>query len=176
MSARAGASVALVGLRGSGKSRVGRLLAEHLGWPFADLDEELAREAGAAAAGEVLSERGEEAFRDLEQEVLARCAAAPGPRVLATGGGVVEREANRRLLAGELRCVWLVAEPATLLARTAADPSARPALTELAPLAEVELLAERRAPLYGEVAEARVSTEGADAAGVAERVLRALGL
>ncbi|MCB9915005.1 MAG: type I 3-dehydroquinate dehydratase [Planctomycetes bacterium] len=152
--------VALVGLRGAGKSSVGRALAARLCWPFLDLDERLAllgrMQALPGGAGELLAELGEAAFRDLETRALAEVLDEPGPLVLATGGGAVCRAENRARLAERCRCVWLDAPAEVLLERTRRDATPRPALTDLAPLDEVRRLAAEREAWYAELAELRV--------------------
>jgi len=154
--------VCLVGPRCVGKTTVGAALARELGWPFSDLDDELAelwaRETGAAEAphaGELLAELGEEAFRDLEARALAALLDAGGPRLLATGGGCVERAENRARLAA-VPCLWMSADPGLLQHRLAADAAPRPALGGPDPVAELPDLIARRAPLYAEVAGAAV--------------------
>ena len=173
-----GTPLVLVGLRCTGKSTVGRLLADRFGVPFVDTDAWIAERAGAAHAGDVLAERGEEAFRDLEEQALAAVlgdgtdsdgpadAGASNPSrlaplarepslVVATGGGIVERASNRARLAAA-RVVWLRAEPEVLVERQLADPAPRPSLASSPPgadlLTEVRALAARRAPWFAEVA------------------------
>jgi shikimate kinase len=173
-------TLALIGLRCSGKSRVGRELASLCGARFVDLDEEvlalaLERRGGGVPGsrqwrevGQVLSSLGMEAFRELEAEALAATlreletqAAATGPAasasapraVLATGGGVVERPANRKLLRERTRCVWLRVEVPVLQARLGADRTLRPALWGVDPVAELPALSRRRDGLYRETAE-----------------------
>lgn len=170
--------IALIGLRGSGKSSVGHELAEELGVPFLDLDETLvgfhAAEDPAAAlssAGAILSELGEEGFRDLEARVLREVLATPGPKVLATGGGVVEWSENRELLTERCTCVWLDGALEVLLARIEADPTWRPPLTDLDPAAELAALARRRAPLYAEVAALKLDTSGSGIKSVVSVIL-----
>jgi len=173
-------TIALVGLRCSGKSSVGRALAERLALPFVDLDAELARLArerhGGAErpAGAWLAELGEPAFRDLETAALERVLARPAPCVLATGGGVVERAANRSLLAA-CTCVWLQVPAAELARRMEADPTPRPGLLGPDPTAEIEELERRRAPLYA-VLEPLAVDACAPAADVAARIERSLAL
>jgi shikimate kinase len=154
--------VALLGLRGSGKSTLGRALSELLEVAFVDLDERLALlHDGPPAprpAGSILEELGEPRFRELETEALRTTLVAPAPFVLATGGGVVERSENRALLADRCRCVWLDADPEVLLERIEKDPTPRPPLTDLDRLREVISLAERRASLYSEVAELKLDS------------------
>src|SRR5579885_2331707 len=86
----------LTGLSGAGKSTVGRLTANLLGWQFLDTDEMIAAQIGQPA-GQVLSDLGEERFRQLESDALQR-ASRQEAAVIATGGGAVIAEANRRLM------------------------------------------------------------------------------
>jgi shikimate kinase len=150
--------IALLGLRASGKSTLGPLLAQELGLAFIDLDEELVRAAlragvRAASAGELLAARGEREFRAFEADALRRVL-EPGPRlVLATGGGVVERADNRAWLARATRGVLLCVAPALLAARRAADPNPRPPLAGRDARAEAELLWRRREAWYRALAE-----------------------
>lgn len=147
--------IALVGLRASGKTTVGRALARLSALPFVDLDDEVASAAGASGAGEVIDELGLETFRRLEARVLERVltgAQRTGPLVLATGGGAVEDPVSRQWLAVRTRCVWLRAGLELLRARLAADPTHRPSLTGAEPLEELAELERRRAPLYAAVA------------------------
>lgn len=174
------ATLALLGLRGSGKSTVGRALAGELGLAFVDLDErvlETGRRAGHAAgsAGELLARAGQAVFRELEATAL-RCLLEPSPGlVLATGGGVVERADNRTWLARTTRGIHLCVPNAILAARLAADPTLRPPLTGLDPRAELELLAARREPHYHALAEVVLAVGDEPPAELAARIRRALG-
>ncbi|MCL4155054.1 UNVERIFIED_CONTAM: hypothetical protein GTU68_001590, partial [Idotea baltica] len=153
-------TVTLVGLRGSGKTTVGKLLAQKLGVSFVDLDQELTECFGleGESTGELLSRVGEEEFRDLEERALADCLERGIPQVLATGGGAVLRLTNRRLLIERSFCVWLQASPEELSRRVHAqaaespEASVRPALTDLDPLEEMRHLAETRREHYAAVA------------------------
>ena len=173
-----GLPVALVGLRGSGKTTVGRALAGRLALAFSDLDDEVALIAGAPSAGAVIEELGLEAFRRLEARALERVltdALRAGPLVLATGGGAVESPVNRQWLALRTRCVWLRAGAAVLRERLAADPTHRPSLTGADPLDELDELERRRAPLYTEVAHIEVDAERSKPSELACRIADALG-
>jgi shikimate kinase len=163
--------LALVGYRGTGKTTVGRLLAERLGRPFVDADRELEARAGRPIRA-IFAEEGEPAFRDLEEATLRDLAARPGV-VLATGGGVVLRGPNRRALRRFGFVVWLTASPDVLAGRLRDDGGGRPALTAAGPLAEIAAVLEARTPLYREVADAVVETEGRTPAQVADAVLAA---
>ncbi len=169
-------SIALVGLRGSGKTTVGRLLAQLLAFDFCDLDKHLVTiDYGVETdAGELLARIGVERFRELEARSLSSCLAWDQPVVLATGGGVIEAAENRDLLCRRTRCVWLDADAGVLHERICGDPTRRPALTDLDPLEEIRVLAERRAPLYGEVAEFCVQTSDREPSAVANEIFTKL--
>ena len=100
------AKIFLVGFMGTGKTTLGRLLADRLGWEFHDLDGLMEDEEGASII-RIFAEKGEPYFRELEQRTLARLAAAPGRAVIACGGGTFCTAENQALLH---RCgitVWL---------------------------------------------------------------------
>jgi shikimate kinase len=171
--------IALLGLRASGKSTLGRLLARELALAFLDLDEELlhaARRAGvhAASAGELLAARGEREFRAFEADALRRLL-EPGQRlVLATGGGVVERADNRAWLARAARCVLLNVPPAELARRRGADPLVRPLLAGRDAREESELLWRRREAWYRGLAEVEIEAGAEPPEALVARVRTAL--
>lgn len=137
-------SVVLIGQRGSGKSTLGRRLAERLGRPFVDVDELVATLAGRPA-DDVLARDGESAFRALEARALRLAAQRPGAVVATGGGSVLCAEAFAELRRGAL-VAFLDAPPDVLEQRVSLRP--RPPLTDLAPRAEIEALRARRRPLY----------------------------
>ncbi len=142
----------LVGLRGSGKSTVGKLLADRLGYDFFDTDVVLEQRLGQTIQ-EIFAQRGERYFRDWEQTILEELA-LPQKRVIATGGGIVLREANRAVLKQGF-VVWLDAPAEILWQRLQQDTgnqARRPNLTPLGGRAELQHLAEVRQPLYQQVA------------------------
>src|SRR5271154_3986040 len=98
-------TITLIGLMGAGKSSVGRRLAQALGLPFRDADEEVERAAGRPAS-EIFEELGEAAFRDGERRVIARLLEGP-PHVLATGGGAFMNPDTRQLILGKAVSIWL---------------------------------------------------------------------
>jgi shikimate kinase len=107
----------LIGLSGSGKSTVGRLLARRLGWRFVDTDQEIRRRTGLAIEA-IFRDQGEPAFRMLEADVLEQVCGRQH-QVIATGGGAVIAPENRaRMLDGNL-VVWLEGAPETLATRLA---------------------------------------------------------
>ena len=146
--------IALVGLRGSGKTSVGVLLAERLSIPFLDSDRYLS-ERGASPA-DLIRERGLEEFRTREAAAVEDLSQAL-EGVLALGGGAVETARVRTALA-RWWVVHLDAPDQILLDRITRDGIDRPSLTELPPAAEIADLRDRRAPLYSSVAAVMIST------------------
>jgi shikimate kinase len=175
------AIVALIGLRCSGKSSVGRELAKKLGRPFVDLDVEIARdftsERGLAqpmAAGEILSAFGESVFRDVEQTSLERVLGRNEACVIATGGGVVGRAANRESLKRVATCVWLRVPIAELQRRMRSEGGTRPALLGNDPVTEIAEIEARRGPLYAEVANHTIECGTLGTAKIARRIVELL--
>jgi shikimate kinase len=163
----------LIGYRGSGKTTVGRLVADRLGWSFVDADAVLEERFGRTIR-EIFAADGEAAFRDKESAVLAdlcRCVDA----VIATGGGVVLREANRALLKRHGLVAWLAADPPTLLARIQDDPTTAARRPDLAGggLAEVERLLAARETLYRESADVVVPVAALSPEQAADAILAA---
>ena len=139
----------LIGPRGCGKSRVGRLLAEALAVPFHDLDEIIRHEQGCSIA-QIVLEDGWATFREMESRALARLAMELAPAVIATGGGVVLDEANCYMMRGSGRAVYLEAPLSVLVERLTAVPDAdhRPALTDLPLAQEMGQILRERQHLY----------------------------
>ena len=122
----AGQRIALLGLRGAGKSSVGRALAAILDWPFVELDAEIERHSGLTLE-QIFELNGTEAFRRAERETL-RGLLDSGPRqcVLATGGGLVTDPETWTLLRGQAWTVWLKARPEEHWHRVVAQGDTRP--------------------------------------------------
>lgn len=165
--------VLLVGMMGSGKTTVGRLLAGRLGRRFFDSDEEVEHATGRTVP-EIFASDGEAAFRAEERRALETAVASPAPAVVAVAGGAVLDPRNRALLARAGTVVWLRADPATTLAGRVGDGAGRPLLGDDPPAALRRLAAERT-PLYEDVADVVVDVDGAAPAAVVESVLAALG-
>ncbi|MEP7215490.1 MAG: shikimate kinase, partial [Anaerolineaceae bacterium] len=136
----------LIGLSGSGKSTVGRILGERLGWEFADSDRELESARGRGVP-EIFRDEGEDAFRGYEATALDQLATRE-PIVVATGGGAPTDERSRRAL-GSGFVVWLVASPERAAERLATNPETeeRPLLGGDAP-ARLRALNDERLELY----------------------------
>lgn len=151
-----GVSVVLVGMPGSGKSTVGRLLARQLGYRYTDSDSDIEARLGQSIR-EHFEQHGEQSFRDIEQAVIAELA-GEGRMVLATGGGAILREANRRVLGGEgNRVVYLRSTPEELMRRLRHDTQ-RPLLQGGDALKKLRELYRVRDPLYREVADYIIDT------------------
>ena len=155
------ARVALVGLRGAGKSTIGRLLARRLKLPFLELDALIESAAGLPAA-QIFELHGEPYFRRLEREVLARLAASDRTVVLATGGGLVTDPETYGLLRSAFTTIWLAAEPEDHYARVLAQGDRRPMAGNRDAMAELRALLTARRPLY-QLAHLKVDTSKASA-------------
>jgi shikimate kinase len=169
--------VVLIGYRGSGKTVVGRRLAERLGWSFIDTDEAVEKDAGRTIR-EIFETEGELAFRRHEADVLER-ALAGRRRVISAGGGAVLARRNRKALRSAGLCVWLTAPPEELHRRIAGDErsaSQRPKLTNQPGPAEIEAVLQARLPIYEATADHVISTLGRSVEEVVEAILGALGV
>jgi XRE family aerobic/anaerobic benzoate catabolism transcriptional regulator len=165
------AIVALVGLRGAGKSSVGSAVAKKLGVPFVELDEAIAREAQMTLET-IFEIHGESYYRAIEREVLKRLLDAGKPIVLATGGSIVTDAESWRLLRKRARTIWLKATPKEHWQRVVAQGDVRPMRDRPRAMNELRALLGARAPLYVQ-ADAAVETSGRPLASVVERVLDA---
>ena len=157
--------LALVGPRGAGKSTVGRLAAERLGWAFCDADEALAARVGMPA-GDFLRWHGEPEFRRVEGEVTAELLGRERVVVALGGGGVLCPPVQQQLAAARVATAFLCAPTATLVDRIRAGGD-RPALTSLPLEREVEAVLCARLQLYRSFARVEIdtlSTAPADAA------------
>jgi shikimate kinase len=152
-------STVLIGYRCSGKTSIGRKLADHLWQKFVDTDEMIVQRAGKTIS-DVFQQHGETYFRDLETEVVKE-AAQLQEHVIALGGGAPIRQVNRETIksAGH-RVVYLKCEPAVLLERIKNDPdtaSTRPDLTKLGGgIDEITKLMTEREPIYRQMMDAEL--------------------
>jgi shikimate kinase len=161
--------IVLTGFMGSGKSTVGPLVAQRLGWTFVDADDVIEAEAGAKIAV-LFARHGEPAFRERERATVARVAAGDG-LVLALGGGAIEHAATRELLLstpGTL-LVHLEVTLATTLERCSGTEHSRPILADQANL---ENRYTRRLPLY-RVAHVSIAVDALTPEQVAAAIIRA---
>ena len=165
-----GRNLVLIGMPGSGKTSVGRLLAARLDRPFADTDEMVEAETGMRIA-DLIVERGERAFREVESAQVRRVAALRG-QVVAVGGGAVVDPSSATQLRGTGDLVLLDAEPAQLADRLQGEGAvARPLLAGDDLVARLDELRRRRADAYARAATVAVETGGATPDEVADLVL-----
>jgi XRE family aerobic/anaerobic benzoate catabolism transcriptional regulator len=165
------AALALVGLRGAGKSSIGRAVAKRRGVPFVELDELIAREAQMTLES-IFEIHGEGYYRRLEREVLRRVLDEDEPIVLATGGSIVTDPETWGLLRSRARTIWLKATPGDHWDRVVAQGDVRPMKNRPRAMNELRQLLAARAPLYAE-ADAVVETSRRDASEVVDHVLAA---
>jgi shikimate kinase len=138
-------SVVLVGMMGSGKSSIGKRLAQRLELPFVDADTEI-EVAAAMTIPEIFAKRGEAEFRSGEKRVIERLLAR-GPQVLATGGGAFMNADTRARIAACGISVWLRADPDVLMRRIRKRPN-RPLLQTADPERTLRELLAAREPVY----------------------------
>ncbi len=154
-------SITLIGYRATGKTTLAKLLAERLGWQWADADVLIEQLAGKSIA-KIFAEDGEPTFRDLEARVIAeQC--DRDDLVLASGGGAPMREESRQAMRRGGKVVWLTALPETILARMNNDATTadrRPDLTDQGPLQEIVEMLDCRNATYRQTAHFEIDTEG----------------
>jgi shikimate dehydrogenase len=167
-----GRAIALVGLMGAGKTRVGRSLAGRLGAPFVDADAEIEAEASASIP-EIFAREGEAGFRAREARALDRITSREGTAVISTGGGAPTDPASASILAESCLPVWLYVSPRTAAARAAKAPggaASRPLIAAGDPEERLAALEAERRGAYASLAELIVSTEGHGPEEVAEMI------
>jgi XRE family transcriptional regulator, aerobic/anaerobic benzoate catabolism transcriptional regulator len=155
--------IALIGLRGAGKSTLGAKLARLLDVAFVELDREVEKEAGAEL-GEVFAMYGQEAFRRFERRALERVLNQHERAVIAAGGSLVTDPATYRLLLERCQCIWLKASPEEHMSRVMAQGDMRPFKGRMqeqgrAALDEIRKLLADRDRLYAR-ADVTVDTSG----------------
>ena len=164
--------VALIGLRGAGKSTLGRIAAERLGWSFVELNREIENENGLSVS-EIFALYGQEGYRRLEQSALRKLVERPGPMVLATGGGIVAEPLTFELVLSSFFTVWLKARPEEHMRRVRDQGDLRPMGDDRSAMQELRAILVSREPLYGR-AGAVVETAGLTVESAADRLVAVL--
>jgi len=163
------AGIALIGLRGAGKSTLGKLLAKKIGWSFVELNKEIEQQNGLSVA-EIIALYGQEGFRRMEQAALGQLLARQELMVLATGGGIVSEPLTFELILSSFYTIWLKAEPEEHMARVRRQGDLRPMADDRSAMAELRNILVSREPLYAR-ASAVVDTAGLTVDDAATRLM-----
>jgi XRE family aerobic/anaerobic benzoate catabolism transcriptional regulator len=166
------AGIALIGLRGAGKSTLGRMLAKQIGWSFVELNKEIEQQNGLSVA-EIIALYGQEGFRRMEQAALGQLLARQELMVLATGGGIVSEPLTFDLVLSSFYTIWLKAEPEEHMARVRRQGDLRPMADDRSAMAELRTILLSREPLYAR-ASTVVDTAGQTVDAAAARLLGAV--
>jgi len=150
--------IALVGLRGAGKSTLGGKLAKELGVPFIELDREIERETGMPAS-ELFALYGQTGYRRIEHRVLERVLRDHERAVISVGGGVVSQPETYDLLLGNCFTIWVKAQPEEHMARVIAQGDLRPMAGNEEAMEDLRRILKAREPLYAK-ADTVIDTSG----------------
>ncbi|HTQ82582.1 MAG TPA: helix-turn-helix transcriptional regulator [Pseudolabrys sp.] len=165
--------IALIGLRGGGKSTLGRLLAEKLGAPFIELDREIEKRSGASL-NEIFDMFGQQTFRRAEREALEAVLAQHHDFVMATSGSIVTDPGTLELLLASCFTVWVRAEPDEHMQRVMAQGDMRPMANSGRAMDDLVSILKSREPLYAK-AEAALMTSGKTPGEAMAELLRLIG-
>ena len=157
-SADRGRRIALVGLRGAGKSTLGRLLAQHFAWPFIELDRRVEEEYGASVP-DLIEMAGMATFRRQERGALERVVAEQDAAVITTAGGIVSNAETYALLLRRAHTIWIKARPDEHMSRVMAQGDFRPMAQNRAAMADLLAILEARRADYAR-ADAEIDTSG----------------
>jgi len=150
--------IALIGLRGGGKSTLGQMLADKLSLPFIELDREIEKRSGASLS-EIFEMFGQETFRRAEHDALTDVLRQHPEFVIATSGSIVAEPANLELLLSSCLTVWVRAEPHEHMKRVMAQGDMRPIVNSARAMEDLVAILKSREPLYAK-AEIELSTTG----------------
>jgi len=166
-------NIALIGFMGSGKTTIGRKLAEKMGYFFVDTDEEIARAAGKTIP-KIFRENGETSFRSQEKSLVERLVPPAKHTVFALGGGAVIEKKSRSLIQKNCLVIWLWAPLKTMLDRVETDT--RPLLGPEKTLKNAYWLLTARRPVYAAASDLVIITESCKTGYTVERILNEIGL
>ena len=165
-------NIVLIGMRGSGKTTVGSILARKSGRELVEMDELIVRRAGMSIP-EIVAKHGWAKFRDIEAELTPEVSRRNNV-VISTGGGVVTRENNIRELKMNGTLVWLEASVETLLERIRHDNNRPPLANGRTQHEDMEIILRERQPLYRKAADLIVDTENRTPEEAAEEIIGTL--
>ena len=164
--------IALIGLRGAGKSTLGRRASAHLSIPFAELNHEIEEQSGMPVA-DVMALYGQEGYRTLEHQALSRIVATHDTVILAVAGGIVSAPDNFALLLDSFHAIWLRATPEEHMDRVIAQGDHRPMAGNPAALQDLKTILTSREALYAR-AEVTLDTSGRTAEEAYRELLRVI--
>lgn len=150
--------IALIGLRGAGKSTLGAALAKHMRRPFVELDQEIEQELGVGLS-EIFLLYGQPGYRKAERRCLERIIGGQGEVVISVGGGIVSEPETFQLLLSNCYTIWLKASPAEHMSRVVAQGDMRPMKGHAQAMQDLKNILAAREPDYGR-ADAIVDTSG----------------
>jgi len=165
--------IALVGLRGAGKSTLGRMLAQHLGWPFIELDRLIEEDYGASIP-DLIEMAGTVTFRRHERGALDRVITEHDAAIITTAGGIVSNAETYALLLRRTHTIWIKARPEDHMSRVMAQGDFRPMAQNRGAMADLVAILEAREADYAR-AEAQVDTSGETVEQSFEKLLRIAG-
>lgn len=165
-------NIVLIGFRGTGKTTIGRKIAQRLGKEFIDADEYLEQKERSTIK-DIFAEGGEKLFREIEVQIIEELSLLDN-RVIATGGGAILREENIRKLKKNGIVIYLDADVDTIYKRIHEDTQTqqrRPSLTNRGKHEEIEYLLAYRRPLYDRVADFVINTANLSQNDAANRII-----
>jgi shikimate kinase len=165
-------NIALIGFMGTGKTAVGKLLAERLGREFIEMDALIEEKVGKTIP-EIFKQDGEITFREREVEATREVAEKENV-VIACGGGIVLNQINIDRLRKQSMIVYLTASPDAILKRTSSDKNERPLLVAEDKASKVDALLKLRKPFYERAADITVDTSELEVTEVVEQILAGL--
>jgi shikimate kinase len=166
--------IVLIGYRGTGKSTVGKLLAERLEMPYISMDAEIVKNAGMSVP-EIVAKYGWPGFRNMESELALDLSKKDGI-IVDTGGGIIERPGNIEALKAGACIFWLKASVDTIVLRIQGGTE-RPSLTEGKSFTEeVAEVLERRSEKYRSAADYEIDTDEVTALQIAEKIMALLNI
>ncbi len=168
-----GQRIALVGLRGAGKSTLGRKLAQHLDWPFIELDRVVEEEYGASIP-DMIEISGTATFRRHERAALARIIDEHEAAVITTAGGIVSDRDSYALLLRRSHTIWIKARPEEHMGRVMAQGDFRPMAQNREAMADLVAILDARGPDYAR-AQAQLDTSGETVEQSFAKLLRIVG-
>ena len=166
-------NIILIGYRCSGKTSVGKRLAQKLGWLFVDTDDRLVEKDGRSIK-KIVESDGWEGFRRLEKEVIQEVC-AQNKTVIATGGGAILEPANVEILQNRGQVVWLKVSPQTVKQRMAQDEGTdtlRPALTAKGLYVEIIDVLKDRNPIYEQTMDFSIDTDNQNIMEITEDIMQ----